>query len=105
MTLDNPEKMKIFLLLVSTLGGSSVAGRHHEDTDYCDLLGQDDIQSVKHGFLAGNNVMTLTRSGTMTVESLFRFTISEEDSPGTRTTRLSASHIPSSTTSGPGGRG
>ena len=90
--------MKIFLLLVSTLGGGSVAGRHHEDTDYCDLLGQDDIQSVKHGFLAGNNVMTLTRSGSVTVESLFRFTISEADSPGTRTTRLSASHIPSSTT-------
>ena len=25
-------------------------------TDYCDLLGEDDVQVKKHGFLAGNNV-------------------------------------------------
>ena len=25
-------------------------------TDYCDMLGQDDIQGIKTGFLAGNKV-------------------------------------------------
>ena len=27
-----------------------------ENFDYCELLGQDDIQGKKHGFLAGNKV-------------------------------------------------
>ena len=27
-----------------------------EFTDYCALLGEDDIQGKKHGFLAGNKV-------------------------------------------------
>ena len=37
-------------------GGKSASGPHHEPTDYCSLLGEDNINGLKHGFLAGNNV-------------------------------------------------
>ena len=53
--------MGIFSLSVTTLeilllAGTSRARSRHQETDYCALLGQDDIQGIKHGFLAGNNV-------------------------------------------------
>jgi len=34
----------------------SLDNPHHDFTDYCEMLGQDDIQGMKHGFLAGKNV-------------------------------------------------
>ena len=43
----------MFLCVRLIVGGDP----HHEPTDYCDLLAQDDINGVKHGFMAGNNVV------------------------------------------------
>ena len=57
------EKEMLRLELLSCLwvlsGGivSSISSPHHEPTDYCGLLGEDDISGLKHGFLAGNNVI------------------------------------------------
>ena len=44
-------KCLVFFLLIFQHSASEL-----EDTDYCDLLGEDNIQGKKHGFLAGNNV-------------------------------------------------
>ena len=47
----------VFTALLLTLSPSCLASNpHHEPTDYCAWLGEDDIQGLKHGFLAGNNV-------------------------------------------------
>ena len=43
----------MFLCVRLIVGGDP----HHEPTDYCDFLAQDDINGVKHGFMAGNNVV------------------------------------------------
>ena len=45
----------MLVFIASLLFLCSSAQREH-DTDYCEMLGQDDIQGKKHGFLAGNNV-------------------------------------------------
>ena len=45
----------LLVLSARRISGES-SGPHHQPTDYCDLLGQDDINGLKHGFLAGNNV-------------------------------------------------
>ena len=42
------------LILIHILGQSS--GQQADYEDYCALLGEDDIQGLKHGFLAGNKV-------------------------------------------------
>ena len=42
------------LILLHLLGQSS--GQQADYEDYCALLGEDDIQGLKHGFLAGNKV-------------------------------------------------
>ena len=42
------------LILFHILGQSS--GQQADYEDYCALLGEDDIQGLKHGFLAGNKV-------------------------------------------------
>ena len=43
-----------FLFFVSTV--SFVSGQQADYEDYCAMLGEDDIQGLKHGFLAGNKV-------------------------------------------------
>ena len=43
-----------FLFFVSTFG--FVSGQQADYEDYCAMLGEDDIQGMKHGFLAGNKV-------------------------------------------------
>ena len=48
--------MSCLLVLSAWRISGESSGPHHEPTDYCDLLGQDDINGLKHGFLAGNNV-------------------------------------------------
>ena len=49
--------LSCLLVLSGTSRGSN--SPHHEPTDYCSLLGEDDINGLKHGFLAGNNVLLL----------------------------------------------
>ena len=55
------EREMLRLRLLSCLwvlsGGIVRSNPHHEPTDYCGLLGEDDINGLKHGFLAGNNVI------------------------------------------------
>ena len=42
------------LIFIHILGQSS--GQQGDHEDYCALFGNDDIQRLKHGFLAGNMV-------------------------------------------------
>lgn len=45
------------VLVVLSVRLISCSVPHHQPTDYCDMLGEDDINGLKHGFLAGNNVL------------------------------------------------
>ena len=45
-----------FFVLAALASVSTASNPHHPEFDYCDWLGQDDVQGLKHGFLAGNNV-------------------------------------------------
>ena len=47
---------RLLLLPVLFTPGLLGSNPHHEPTDYCAWLAEDDIQGLKHGFLAGNNV-------------------------------------------------
>ena len=44
----------IFIFIPAILGNGR--GFEEENFDYCEMLGEDDIQGKKHGFLAGNKV-------------------------------------------------
>ena len=41
-----------FFVLAALASSSTASNPHHPEFDYCDWLGQDDVQGLKHGFLA-----------------------------------------------------
>ena len=44
------------LLFLPCWGAGQGAGQQPEYEDYCAMLGEDNIQGIKHGFMAGNKV-------------------------------------------------
>ena len=62
--------MSLFLILffiIHTTVFSQIVGTE-VTVDYCEMLGKDDIQGKKHGFLAGNKVYYI--GGTFLSQSL-----------------------------------